>query len=141
MWMNHQIGEGGGAVNIGNYSTPSFYYCTFDGNVVDRTGTDANSEAYGGAVFVYSSSANMAVLFEGCIFKNNTAKGNQSATGGALGARDAQVDILNCLFYGNTALHRLMAPIIVLRLVVQLLSKHLGIMILTSAKAKGRGIC
>ena len=69
--------RGGGAVNIGNYSTPSFYYCTFDGNLVDRTGTDANSEAYGGAVFVYSSSANMSVLFEGCIFKNNMAKGNQ----------------------------------------------------------------
>ena len=82
--------RGGGAVNIGNYSTPSFYYCTFDGNLVDRTGTDANSEAYGGAVFVYSTPANMSVLFEGCIFKNNMAKGNQSATGGALGSRDAQ---------------------------------------------------
>ena len=97
--------RGGGAVNIGNYSTPSFYYCTFDGNVVDRTGTDANSEAYGGAVFIINSSnsSSSRVLFEGCIFKNNTAKGNESATGGALVIRESQADVLNCLFYGNTA--------------------------------------
>ena len=67
---------GGGAVSARNYASPSFYHCTFDGNILDRTGTDMNHTAYGGAFMVQNSnSASQFVLFDGCIFKNNVAKG------------------------------------------------------------------
>ena len=97
--------KGGGAVIIRDYSMPSFINCTFDGNVVDRTGTDNNNEASGGAVFITwnSNSASMKVVFEGCTFKNNIAKSNSTAKGGALYAFESQVDLINCLFHDNTA--------------------------------------
>ncbi|SVE26477.1 uncharacterized protein METZ01_LOCUS479331, partial [marine metagenome] len=98
--------KGGGAVIIRDNSMPSFINCTFDGNVVDRTGTDAdNNEASGGAVFITwnSNSTSMKVVFESCTFKNNIAKGNSTAKGGALYAFESQVDLINCLFHGNTA--------------------------------------
>ncbi|MBT5955823.1 MAG: hypothetical protein HOG97_03580, partial [Candidatus Marinimicrobia bacterium] len=97
--------EGGGAVYVVSNSNPSFYYCTFDGNAVDRTSTDNNTEASGGGIFLQNSSNNSSqfVLFEGCIFKNNVTKSNQSAKGGAVFVFESQAEFLNCLFYNNTA--------------------------------------
>jgi len=102
--------NGGGAVFIDNSSEPRFYQCVFDGNVSDRTGTDSqgnqmNQDANGGAVGVNrsSSSSSSYVLFDGCTFKNNIAKGNQRTSGGALFIYSSQAKIYNSLFYNNTA--------------------------------------
>ncbi|SVC76564.1 uncharacterized protein METZ01_LOCUS329418, partial [marine metagenome] len=94
---------GGGAVSARNYASPSFYHCTFDGNILDRTGTDMTHSAWGGAFMVQNSnSASQFVLFDGCIFKNNVAKSNHEARGGALYIYEAQAIIINSLFYNNT---------------------------------------
>ena len=94
--------EGGGAVSARNYSRPSFYYCIFDGNTVERMGDNEN-EANGGAVWIQGSSNNASqfVVFDGCTFKNNVAKGKWCARGGAIRTYEAQVIITNSLFYGN----------------------------------------
>ncbi|MDC0235209.1 fibronectin type III domain-containing protein, partial [Candidatus Marinimicrobia bacterium] len=94
--------EGGGAVSARNYSRPSFYYCIFDGNTVQRNG-DTQNEANGGAVWIQSSSqsSQQFVLFDGCTFKNNVARGKWGARGGAIRTYQAQVLITNSLFYGN----------------------------------------
>ena len=75
---------------------PRFYQCVFDGNVLDRTGTDSQGnqemnqdEANGGAVWnkscQFGNSATQFILFDGCTFKNNVAKGKSGgATGGAI---------------------------------------------------------
>ena len=94
--------EGGGAIGIQWWSNPSFYYCVFDGNTIERTGDNQN-EANGGAVFVAWNAVNAQqyVVFDGCTFKNNVAKGKWTARGGAIRTNEAQVIITNSLFYGN----------------------------------------
>ena len=83
---------------------------TYDnqGNQIDN-----NNQASGGAVYVgwSSQSSNEFVLFDGCIFKNNVAKSNQTVRGGALNLYYSQAKILNSLFYNNTAYSSVDGPI------------------------------
>jgi hypothetical protein len=93
--------EGGGAVYI-HYASPVFYDCRFEGNTRDYT-SDDNNAAYGGAIWIQNhNSGQPATRIIRCIFKDNVAKGQRDARGGALYAREAPVTILNSLFYNNT---------------------------------------
>ncbi|HIF28403.1 MAG TPA: hypothetical protein EYQ40_07730, partial [Candidatus Marinimicrobia bacterium] len=96
---------GGGAVYIDYKAEPRFYQCVFDGNIMDRTNSTNNTNANGGAVGLNRTSSNdkSFVLFDGCTFKNNIAKGSGMARGGALYVYESQAKILNSLFYNNTA--------------------------------------
>ena len=97
----HDSWEGGGAVYI-HYASPVFYDCRFEGNTRNHTSDDNNS-AYGGAIWInYHNSGQPVTRIIRCIFKDNIAKGQRDARGGALYAREAPVTILNSLFYNNT---------------------------------------
>ena len=95
--------ENGGAVRI-NWATGLFYDCIFDGNISDRTQSSNNNAAQGGAIWNnghYSGDAVTRIVR--CTFKNNVAKSNRDANGGAIYSSVSPIHIINSLFYNNTA--------------------------------------
>ena len=95
--------HGGGAVNM-QWASASFYDCIFDGNILDRTNSDNNNSARGGAIFSQDHYQGEPITrIVRCIFKNNIAKSNRGAYGGAISINYAPFHIVNSLFYNNTA--------------------------------------
>ncbi|HHZ99468.1 MAG TPA: hypothetical protein EYN68_07995, partial [Candidatus Marinimicrobia bacterium] len=91
-----------GAVSIYN-SSGLFYDCVFDANENDITGNTNDQQARGGAVKINTSNSYGVNIskFIRCTFKNNIAKANGVALGGALSIYEGGADVINCLFYGN----------------------------------------
>ena len=92
----------GGAVRI-DWAAGLFYDCIFDGNISDRTQSGNNSAAQGGAIWNHGhNSTDPITRIVRCIFKNNVAKSNRDAYGGAVYSTQAPIHIINSLFYNNT---------------------------------------
>lgn len=90
----------GAGVCLWNTPNNTVTRCTFDGNVARafyQTGTDI---PYGGGLAAFSS----AITVRDCTFTNNTA----ALGAGLLAWRDATV--INCQFFGNTAVPRIRDP-------------------------------
>lgn len=110
-WTNqsNNADGGGGALDIRSSTNFNVTDCSFDQNLIDNTLTALNNtqKLHGGAVRAYASTG----TFERCDFRGNRVSTapigsfwwHLRSGGGLAATNTSTVNVINCLFYGNSA--------------------------------------